>query len=328
MVSAAQRATAEGARMSSVGAQAKATAATRKTHESYCRRPDAVAKNSPLPRYGWLVQHALYMSCAVVLKAMWSLKPTDLPNNRGVLLKSGSVTVIAERTGRFTPGSESGVGVPMPRRTVAHCLVTLQARGFICPWESRSKNSPFGASWRLPRYDEILQRWAEDTNIGTVGKRAFYAYGKSHRFLTPAEIVEWKLDNAAAERLPAAQASSVDIEEPLSAAEAKGATAGEEIDAVHAAVLGIIERGDGQHPIQGIDATPEQAMRILEIARAAVPAIPASAIAELVRQIRIDKTVQDSHSRKPAFTNVGWILKGMAAAAHSWRHQHSERAAG
>lgn len=305
----------------------------RMKYERHCVRPDAVEPNSALPRYGWIAQHALYPSLAIVLKAIYSFTPDELPKGRGRLFRNGSVTKIAARTARFIPGFEtSQVGPPMPHRTVAHCLEALVRKGFLVKWEvePQAPTSPFGTHWRLPLFDEILQKWADDPKVGTVGdRRAFYVIGKGKRHLSPEEIVAWKLDHAKALRLPAAQASAGDVEEPLTASEAKGATLAEEIEAVHAAMMGEtgFQNDYGRQVIAGVPSEPEHATKALEIAREAAPGIPVSAIGELIHSIRIDKWSADKAAKKPNWCTAGWILTKMAAAAHAWRHRQSQRAA-
>lgn len=57
--------------MSSPAARAREKR-TKTRGDAYCERPADVPSNSGLPHYGWLAQHALIMSYAIVLKAMWS----------------------------------------------------------------------------------------------------------------------------------------------------------------------------------------------------------------------------------------------------------------
>jgi hypothetical protein len=177
----------------------------------YCSRPSDAEANSPLPKFGSWVQQAMIESDGVIYRAMESLKPVFLPGGlerggQGRLLRNASITKIAAATALFTYGGDA-----MPRRTVAHRLEAMAARGIIIPWEAetRAKTSPVGTSWRMPNYDEILGAWAADPAIGTVPPRAFYVFGKGKRFFSPAEMVSWGLDHAAAARLPNAQASRV-----------------------------------------------------------------------------------------------------------------------
>lgn len=195
---------------------------TKTRGDFYCTRPTEAPSNSPVPHYGWLAQHALIMSYAIVLKAMWSLKPRQLPpaqgRDVGAVLNNASITRIAKATARFTNPLSDAPGEPMPRRTVGHCLTALQRKGFIEPWERHAVTSPLGTSWRIRRYDEVLQRWADDQQIGTIGKRAFYVIGKGRRHLTPAEIEAWRLNHAVAEANPKAQATAAIADEPAPAA--------------------------------------------------------------------------------------------------------------
>lgn len=323
-----------------MSATASATAhakyvSTRKKYEEYCKRPEGEEPNTGIPRYGYYVQHALYPTLAIVLKAMWSLNPVELAGGRGAIIRNASNLKIARATAKFTGG------LPMPLRTVGHCLDALAKRRIAIPWDANAApaHSPFGRSWRLPRYAEILDLWAADEKIFTVGKRAFYVRGKGRRHMSPEEVVSWGMDHAAAEKLRSMHASASDAEEPLSSDEAKGATLGEEIDAVHAAIAGDIRvfvdgglvgpegtRGQNAFGVNGLDATPEQAAAIIQIAREAAPAIPVSEIATLIHEIRAAKATADRGSRKPTYTNVGWVIKGMAASAHTWRLGQRDKA--
>jgi hypothetical protein len=313
-------------------AQAKAADTTRRKYERNGVRPDYADPNSPRLKFGWLTQHALYPSLAIVLKAIYSLKPTELPNGRGLLLRDGSVTRIAAATARHIPGYETVGGAPaMHHRTVAHCLEALTKKGFLQRWdvEPRAKTSPFGTHWRLPRYDEILQRWADDPKIATIGdKRAFYVIGKGRHHATPEEVVAWKMDHTLAQRLPSAQAIAADVEEPLSANEAKSVLEYSEIEAAHFAICEVIEVHDnsGRKLIDGINSTPEDAAKLIEQAREAAPGIPVEAVAALIKSIRIEKWKADQHSRKPAFIVVGWLKTKITAAAHAWRLSQRDRA--
>lgn len=302
-------------------AQARATEATQRTHERYAKRPAGVRVNSPVPRFGWIAQHALIQSYAVVLQSIFSFRPREL-GKRGFLLRDASTTKITSATAKFTPN-----GLPMPRRTVGHALEALRKRGFIERWEERGEKRaptcPFGTHYRMPLYDEILQRWADDPEIGTVPRRAFFVIGKGRRFLTPSELREWEIDPGAAARNPAAHASAIDAEE------AAGMPAEEltppatmpglpeplhpDVEIVHRALM-----------FERVDATPEQVAQMILLAREGAPEIQVDSVAALVRKIASDKHKQD-HARnrsnlyQPTFLNAGWFLKGFLAAAHGWR---------
>ncbi|HEX4275800.1 MAG TPA: hypothetical protein VHZ74_10615 [Bryobacteraceae bacterium] len=215
----------------SSAAQTAAKKRAKTRGDFYCTRPPDVAKNGGVPHFAWLAQHALIMSYSIVLKAMWTLKPKPLPmgkdgRDRGDLLLNASIRRIQKETVRFTNIHSDAPGEPMPLRTVAHCLVALEKKKFIERWDvesisrTSSSTSPFGTNWRILRFDEILQQWADDSEIGTVGKRAFYVIGKGRRHLTPAELESWKLNHFAAEADPRAHARRMPVDEPSKSAPA------------------------------------------------------------------------------------------------------------
>jgi hypothetical protein len=226
----------------------------RRRKPQYCARPADVPENSPLPRYGWLVQHALILSYAIVLKAIWSLKPQQLPGGRGHLLANASVTRITQATRPFVVnvlGMEAAGA--MPRRTVAHAIEALERRHFIERWEStRARTSPTGTHWRILPYAEILARWAADPAIGTVGRAAFYVMGKGRRFLGPDEVTAWGLNHEKAAATPAAQAVAVEIPEDVPApassaappAIAAPAVSEPELESLAAAIGEVAGHGD------------------------------------------------------------------------------------
>lgn len=324
---------------------ARAHEQRRKTRgDFYCERPADVADNSPLPRYGWLVQHALIMSYAIVLKAMWSLRPRELRGTGDALLNNASISRIAKATARFTNPLSDAIGEPMPRRTVAHCLTALTARGFVTPWEieSHARTSPVGTSWRISRYDAVLQRWADDPDIGTVGKRCFYVSGKGRRFLTPAELIAWKLDNTRAEQQGVAAVvelpePSIDTgpEAPAQPAVASTPRASmpqrrmtvqehliEDTAIVHRAILA-----------GGVAAEPEEAAALLDIARQIEASIPATSVAMLVTQLSFEYAAQErrrlnTSSDVRVVWTIGWYLNDMAKATHRWRFDAAQRATG
>jgi hypothetical protein len=286
--------------------------------DAYLTRPADAPANAPLPRYGWLVQHALYASLAVVLKAMFSLKPAELATkSQGWLLTHAGITRIAQATAKFTHD-----GLAMPRRTVGHCLDALEEKQFIARWEdSRPRTSPFGTSWRLRRFDEILQRWADDPNIGTVGKRAFYVAGKARRHFTQSELVSWNLNHAAAAQNPAAHAAAIDIDEPQAATAAPKLTRQElleaDVEVVHRAILA-----------EQVDATPAHAATLLAQARAIEPTIPADSVGQLVRKMAVDRYEKARAKRDPRpVLTLGWFTTGMEAAVHQWKFNRDAAAA-
>jgi hypothetical protein len=187
--------------------------------DAWCTRPAELPNNAHVPKYGWLVQHALYMSTAVVLKTIWSLRPDPMRDKqgrqRGAVLADASITRIARATARFTNPLSDAPGEPMPRRTVAHCLEALAQKGFIQRFDTeRAKTSPAGTSWLIRRFDDILQTWADDPNIGTVGNRAFYVIGKGRRHMTPGELAAWNITGSTAPANPRAHAAGTELPEP------------------------------------------------------------------------------------------------------------------
>jgi hypothetical protein len=184
---------------------------TKTRGDFYCERPADEPANSPLPKYGWIVQHAMIPSDGVIYQAMKALKPAELPEDRGWLLRNAGITAIARATAPFTHD-----GRPMPRRTVAHRLQAMTRKRILIRWEadSRARNHSAGTSWRIPRYDEVLDRWAADPEIATVGpKRAFYVQGKGRDLMAPARAIAWHIDHVKAEANPAAHASPIAIAE-------------------------------------------------------------------------------------------------------------------
>lgn len=328
---------------------ARAHEQRRKTRgDFYCERPDDVADNSPVPRYGYAAQQALILSEGIVIKAMWSLKPTELPSardgqHRGAVLRAGSINMITKATSKFVSnvlGVES-VRTEMPRRTVAHCLNRLERKGFIERWEAhaRAKTSPVGESWRLRRFDEILGRWAADPAVGTVGvergKRAFYVIGKGKRLCTPTELDSWKIQHSVAEANPAAHAGAADIDEPAIATPAappairRRITVQEELiedtAVVHAAILAC-----------HVPAEPEQAAALLAMARQVEASIPATAVAMLIHEMASrylaheKKANYDPTGRYTIRWTVGWFTNDMPGAVHQWRFERdaAQRATG
>ena len=186
--------------MTSPSAQAREKR-TRSRGEDSLVRPATEHPNSPLPHYGYAVQHALYPSLQTVLRTMWSLKPAQLRNSEDSILNDASITRLSQATKRFTNQLSDALGEPMPRRTVAHCLDALVEKGFIERWEveSRAKTSPKGTSYRIRRWGEVLQSWRDNPDIASVttasGKYAFYYRGKGRSFMTPPEAVAWGVPN-------------------------------------------------------------------------------------------------------------------------------------
>jgi len=282
----------------------------------YCKRPAEVEPNSPLPKFGSWVQHAMIMSDGVIYQAMESLKPVFLPGGlerggQGRLLRDASITKIAAATAPFTYD-----GQPMPRRTVAHRLEAMTLKGIIIPWEeSRAKTSPVGTSWRLPNYDEILGSWAANPKIGTVPPRAFYVFGKGKRLFSPEEMVSWGLDHAAAARLPNAQATRVrtGIQDEVTGPAAASAPPAPEVSAE----LDLEPLKDAL-----IDACNGASIKDAEFVWREVvkttgkkPAPPVEDVAEMAREIGRDWR-KTAGSRKPL--NVGLLEKRIGGKVERW----------
>lgn len=280
--------------------------------DAWCKRPADAPKNSPLPRFSWLVQHAMIATDAVIYRAMESLKPVLLPGTQGRLLKNASITKIAQATARYDWAPDAR---PMPRRTVAHRLLAMERKGILIRWdaEQTAKTSPFGASWQLPTYDRVLQAWADNPNVGTVPpRRAFYTIGKARRLLTPEELAAWNLNHAAAEQSGAQATVEVrERPEPRTPAFLKPPpTAAEEIDLV---LREILE--------QGVQATPKHAADLIALARTVEPAIPGESITRLIHEMSGDHAARTRARRNTHPLSVGWYQTGMEAAVHRWRHE-------
>lgn len=232
-------------------------------------------RNSPVPRRGWFVQQIMTLSESVVFRAMWTLKPTRLPGDQGVLVANASITKVARAT---KPSLDALYGitcaVAMPHRTVGHCLDRLARKGIIERWGTLAPHSPFGASWRIRRFDEVLARWAADAAIGTTVNRNFYFRGKGRWHLTPAELIDWKLDHTAAEANPAAQGVALaDFAEPgIPVTAGKSDDAALDLTAVMTALIDVCGTGDqgdarfiwrealkvsGNHPVPPVDAVAD-----------------------------------------------------------------------
>jgi hypothetical protein len=301
-----------------VSAQAEARrkrAATR--GDLYLKRPDSEPGNSPVPRYSWLVQHAMIASDAIIYRAIESLKPVDLPGGtrgQGRLLHNASVTRIAQATAAFTHDKRA-----MPRRTVAHRLAVLHTRHIAVEWTAESgprpKNSPSGTSRRLVPFAEILATWAEDPAIATIaaapGKRAFYVRGKAKRFCTPAEVEAWITDHAAMIADPRAHASAVDLGEPAATPAAAGPAALPDLGPLTDALIEVSGRG-----------TDEDAAWIWqEVVRASgrheLP--PVDEAARTVRRMGADRRKMGQQ----ALLDHGLIRKKIAGYLNGWRRNRS-----
>ena len=300
----------------------------RRRKAQYCARPAGVPENSPLPRYGWLVQHALILSYAIVLKAIWSLKPTQLQGGRGHLLANASITRITQAT---RPFMVSVIGFPaareMPRRTVAHALAALERRHFIERWESaQARTSPTGTHWRILPYAEILARWAADPAIATIGRAAFYVIGKGRRFMSPDEVKAWGINHEIAAKTPAAQAVAVDVPEeapsaapdiapPAPVAAPPVAAAGEpELEPIAAAIGDVAGHGD--------ETDARHIWRAVLKASGDDESPPPDEIARMIR--KMGQTRKRLGDRRPL--EPGLIEKKIGSYLAEWRRKfHQER---
>ena len=241
-------------------------------------RPASEYSNSPWPKYGWLVQHAMIGSDRIIYQAMESLKPVMLPGQQGRLLVNASITRIAKATAAFTHD-----GRPMPRRTVAHRLQAMRAKRIFVEWnaDARAKNSPVGLSWRLVPFDSILEDWKNDAQIATPKNRAFWFIGKARHIMTPTEAAAWMLKADVAERNPAAHAGAIPLGEAaadaITAAAAAGETVPLDFEPLNDALVDVSGRGDAG------DAQFIWTEVVRASGRHALP--PVDAVAQLVREM-------------------------------------------
>lgn len=190
----------------------------------HCTRPDTAPENHPIPRRGWDVRHAVPLRAAIVYQTLASLKPVSLPQARdgkprGSVVTNTSNVRVKLATARFMPTMTSALQAEaMPLRTVGHCIDDLIGKGLIDRWdtETRSRHSPTGSSYRLVPWGEVLARWAQDPKIATAEGtlKGFYIWGKGKKFLTPDDVIAWKVDPVAAETQPSAQAGAAALEDP------------------------------------------------------------------------------------------------------------------
>ena len=131
-------------------------------------RPEGERKNSGIPRYGYLVQHKFIQTDGIIWKA--SSLPWKSSAAAAKLLSNQSITKITEQTARFSPTAAA----PSSRRTVAHRLNAMKRLGIIQRYDSTiSPYSPVGTSWYFPPFSVVLQQWADNPEIATIGKPAF-----------------------------------------------------------------------------------------------------------------------------------------------------------
>ena len=290
---------------------------TRTRGDAWATRPTSEYSNSPWPKYGWLVQHAMIGSDRIIYQAMESLKPVTLPGQQGRLLVNASITRIAKATQAFTHD-----GRPMPRRTVAHRLQAMRAKRIFVEWnaDARAKNSPVGLSWRLVPFDSILEDWKNDPEIATPKKRAFWFIGKARHIMTPTEATAWMLKADVAERNPAAHASAIALGEVA----ADAVTAGAETQA--AAALDFEPLIDALIDVSGRGDARDAQFIWTEVMRAsgrhAVP--PVDAVAQLVR----DMGANWRKVGQQAPLDHGLIKQKLGGHLEGWRRRQSkERAA-
>lgn len=181
--------------------------------DAWEQRPAGEPSNSPVSKYGWLVQHAMIQSDGIVYKALEALRPNA---QRRLSAEKGSYTRISLATAPFTHD-----GRPMPRRTVAHRMVAMRRKKIIVEWETRATTSPIGHSWELRPFTDVLQTWHDDPDVFTPKNRAFYVRGKDRHLVTPMEAEARHLNTAVAETNPAAHAGAIALDEPAAPA-AKG----------------------------------------------------------------------------------------------------------
>ena len=302
--------------MTSPSAQAREKR-TRSRGDAWATRPAYEHPNSPWPKYGWLVQHAMIASDRIIYRAMESLKPVTLPGQQGRLLVNASITRIAKATQAYTHD-----GMPMPRRTVAHRLAAMRAKRIFVEWsaEARAKNSPVGLSWRLVPFDRILEDWKNDAEIATPKNRAFWFIGKSRHLMTPDEAAAWMLKADVAERNPAAHASAIPLGEastdPVTAASAETQIAPLDFEPLIAALVDVSGRGDDG------DAQFIWTEVVRASGRHALP--PVDAVAQLVR----DMGATRRKIGQQAPLDHGGIRQKLGGHLEGWRRRQSkERAA-
>jgi hypothetical protein len=288
---------------------------TRTRGDAWATRPASEYSNSPWPKYGWLVQHAMIGSDRIIYQAMESLKPAMLPGQQGRLLVNASITRIAKATAAFTHD-----GRAMPRRTVAHRLAAMRDKRIFVEWnaEARAKNSPVGLSWRLVPFDSILEDWKNDPNVATPKNRAFWFIGKSRHIMTPTEAAAWMLKADVAERNPAAHVGAIPLGEAAIDAAVAGAgeTAPLDFEPLIDALIDVSGRGDAG------DAQFIWTEVVKASGRHALP--PVDAVARLVREM--GATRRKIGQQAPL--DHGGIKQKIGGYLEGWRRrQTKERAA-
>jgi hypothetical protein len=161
-----------------------------------------VAGNFPVPRQAYRVQHALTQNEQWVLETL-EANAKLLPGKLGKVC-----TISLHDLQKATAKSPRSAGQPMSMATLRVHLNRLRQKHAIVAWDvvaskdsARQQHDGQGVScYRIPLWNEVLDRWRRDPNIGHTGTK-FWVIGHGRRFLTPAELVSWKIDVAAAERL-------------------------------------------------------------------------------------------------------------------------------
>jgi hypothetical protein len=207
-------------------------------------RPAEAPVNHPIPWRGWDVRQACPLRPSIVYQALMSLKPVPLPpghdgSPRGWIVTNTSNVRVKQATVKYMPSMTSSLAAePMALRTVGHSIDHLVQKGFIERWDcdARARHSPYGTSYRILPWDEVLQRWAHDPNIATATgtRRGFYVWGKGRWHLSPADVAEWQIDEAAAEANPDAHAGAIALPETAGPAVTQETAAEPETPAVAA----------------------------------------------------------------------------------------------
>lgn len=160
-----------------------------------------VQMNSAVPRQAYRAQHAHTENEAIVYSVL-EKNARMLPGGLGHIC-SLSLPQIAAETRKHSLSQQA-----MPLGTVRDQLAKLREKHSIIAWDAvaskdtaRTPHDGKGITcYRLPLYGDVLKARAADPNIGKTGTK-FWIIGKERRFLTPAELVSWKIDELVAAKL-------------------------------------------------------------------------------------------------------------------------------
>jgi hypothetical protein len=252
----------------------------------------------------------------------------EIEKKRRHLVRVG-LSMLAAWTGdnlRVPGESNTGRG-PVPRSTLCYWLRSLMRLKLIVSWDEATNSAASPRSrgdgrhkttWVVHSFDYALQLLFEDPNVATPKGRCFWVL--NGRPLTTAEAVDWKLDVALAERLPAAWECNARRWNPDAPMKPTGKE--KKLRAASAAEIAtILDELCGQWKIE---MSHRQAADIFDWARDDQPDINAEGLAKAISDALHKETAiqrrKDRYGKLPGFT-VGWLsrerIRGIANRWHS-----------